>query len=230
MSVNRFSEDVARTTLLWCERHCCLCGRQCGLHIETHHIDPGGGNEIDNCLPVCYDCHGILSHYDPKQPRGRKYRADELKTRRDQIYEKHTRHLVPRTDFKLAPDPRGLPHVRCIANHLGTGPPVQARITVTPCVDGKTCGAINSPHYSGRNWVNLNPGHGFNGWLKLPRNSVNYKTRLLVSINVTIRDPYEREHKLLPFGFVHLRRTDKAEEGWYYEPAPEVAEILNGTV
>jgi hypothetical protein len=122
-----FPEDVVRKALLWCDRHCCVCGRQCGLHIETHHIDPNGKADIDNCLPVCYECHGILSHYDPEQPRGCRFRPDELTARREQIYEQFTRNLVPHTHFEICEDNRGLPWARFRASHIGNGTPIASR-------------------------------------------------------------------------------------------------------
>ena len=35
-----FSDDVKLKCLLWSDRHCCLCGKQCGINIEIHHIIP----------------------------------------------------------------------------------------------------------------------------------------------------------------------------------------------
>lgn len=32
------------------------------------------------------DCHTEISHYDPRQPKGNKFRDDELRARRDQVY------------------------------------------------------------------------------------------------------------------------------------------------
>ena len=41
--------------------YCCLCGTNCKLDIELHHLeddlDLPGLNEIDNALPVCNHCH-----------------------------------------------------------------------------------------------------------------------------------------------------------------------------
>jgi hypothetical protein len=55
------------------------------------------------------------------------------------------------------------------------------------------------------------------------------KKRLLVRVGVTIIDPYEREHKLLPFGFVHMRDAGKKQPGWYYEPSADDPRIQQGT-
>ena len=90
-----FSEDIKLKCLLWSSRHCCACDTACGLDIEIAHIDPKGGEDFDNAIPVCYYCHAQIGRYNKEHPRGNKYRIKELKKRREQIYEKYTRHLVP---------------------------------------------------------------------------------------------------------------------------------------
>lgn len=55
--------------------------------MEIDHIDPrgdGGGDEIENALPVCFECHAEIHCYDNKHPRGRKYRSEELRAHREQ--------------------------------------------------------------------------------------------------------------------------------------------------
>jgi hypothetical protein len=55
--------------------------------METDHIIPkadGGSDEIDNAIPVCFDCHAEIHLYNPAHPRGRKYTPEELKMHRDQ--------------------------------------------------------------------------------------------------------------------------------------------------
>jgi len=227
MSSKSFPDEVVQKALLWCNRHCCVCGKQCGVNIETHHIDPKGKADQDNCLPVCFVCHAALEHYSDAHPRGRKFRIEELKQRREQVYECQTRHLVPPTRFVISHDPRGLPYARFKAMNLGSYPPVKARLKLTTFVDGKNLGVVQRVHYDGSIPVNLNPQQGFNGWFVVPEEAVAYQRRLLVRVDVVIIDPYEREHPLLPFGFVHLRADGKEPEGWYYEPSPEADEVLN---
>ena len=81
-------------------------------------------------------------------------------------------------------------------------------------------------HYQGNFPVNLNPQHGFYGWFELPASAKDYRIKLLVRVDVTIIDPYERKHSLLPFGFVHKHKEGANEATWYYEPAPEAQEVL----
>ena len=88
--------------LLWCARHCCLCSGNAGPDIEMTHISNKGGNEIDNGIPLCYDCHAKIGHYNKEHTRGNKYKDEELKACREQIYEERTRHLVPPIHFFLS--------------------------------------------------------------------------------------------------------------------------------
>jgi hypothetical protein len=55
--------------------------------METDHIKPkgeGGSDDIDNAIPVCFDCHAEIHLYNPAHPRGRKYTEEELRMHRDQ--------------------------------------------------------------------------------------------------------------------------------------------------
>jgi hypothetical protein len=71
-------------------RHCCLCRKQCGTNIEAAHIideASGGSNEEDNGIPLCFDCHQEVGAYRDSHPKGNKFRPDELRHRRDAVYE-----------------------------------------------------------------------------------------------------------------------------------------------
>jgi hypothetical protein len=92
--------------LLWSERHCCLCDKPCDTNIEIHHIEQDGKTDeelsnIDNAIPLCFDCHGKIKSYNPKHRVGTSYRLEEIKARRNQIYDKYTRHLVPLVHFDI---------------------------------------------------------------------------------------------------------------------------------
>lgn len=81
-----FNEDDKVKILLWCGRHCCLCGKFAGVGIEVAHLEKTS-SDIDTAIPLCFDCHASVGHYNSKHPRGKKYSIKELKARRDQIYE-----------------------------------------------------------------------------------------------------------------------------------------------
>lgn len=87
-----FPTSVADEVLVRCGRHCCICGKFVGTKIELHHIvqvADGGDDSVDNCIPLCLDCHAEVKSYNQKHPKGRKYTETELKRHRDKCYEKY---------------------------------------------------------------------------------------------------------------------------------------------
>jgi len=63
-------------------RCCCICHKFCGVRIETHHIRPtskGGEDCFGNCIPLCFDYHAGVEHYNDQHPRGRKFSESELR-------------------------------------------------------------------------------------------------------------------------------------------------------
>jgi hypothetical protein len=81
-----FSPEVKRDALVAAQRSCCICHVQCGVEIECHHIvaeAEGGLNDLENCIPLCFNCHAKVQHYNPKHPRGNKFTPEELKQHRD---------------------------------------------------------------------------------------------------------------------------------------------------
>lgn len=84
-----FEAPVKTKMFTRCHRHCCLCLKQCGVNIEAAHIvdeAAGGSNDEDNGIPLCFDCHQEVGSYNDKHPRGNKFRREELRARRDQVY------------------------------------------------------------------------------------------------------------------------------------------------
>lgn len=84
-----FPQSVADEVFVRCGRHCCLCGKYAGQKMELHHIKQvadGGEDTIDNCIPLCLDCHADVGAYNPRHPKGRKYTEVELKGHRDKYY------------------------------------------------------------------------------------------------------------------------------------------------
>ena len=85
-----FNQTEVNVLLAQCHRRCCICHRFCGVKIETDHMLPvadGGSDSIDNCLPVCFECHAEIHSYNDHHPRGRKFRPDELKRHKEQWLE-----------------------------------------------------------------------------------------------------------------------------------------------
>lgn len=85
MSWSKVKDEV----LIKCGRHCCICHKFCGLKMELHHIilkSEGGKETVDNCIPLCFDCHADQKSYDHKHPKGSKYSREELKGHREKWY------------------------------------------------------------------------------------------------------------------------------------------------
>ncbi|MFN0149616.1 MAG: HNH endonuclease [bacterium] len=94
-------DDVAKL-LAACHRRCCICHRYCGVKIETDHIVPSGergSDDIENAIPVCFECHAEIHSYNDKHPRGRKFTADELRAHKEQWL----RLVTERPEILLAP-------------------------------------------------------------------------------------------------------------------------------
>lgn len=86
-----FSKEVVDDALVACGRCCCICHKFCGVKIETHHIVPvskEGDDSFENCIPLCFNCHADVEHYNAEHPKGRKFSPSELKKHRDNWFEK----------------------------------------------------------------------------------------------------------------------------------------------
>jgi hypothetical protein len=218
-----FTEEDKLKCLLWCDRHCCLCGKPSGSNIEIAHIEPRSSrdrkevDDIDNAIPLCFECHSEVGKYNREHPRGNKYRNRELKTRRDQIYEKYTRHLVPPIAYQITQEEiRQLPDVGFTLNHLGDSLPIKVLVALEIFLANKSLGLAITENglYSGKKFLNMNPRSGFQGHFPVPMETVNSRDRLEIRINIKILDQYEREHHLLPVGWVYMRDHNH----WFYEP------------
>ena len=220
----RFSEEVKLKCLLWSNRHCCVCDKECGLDIEVAHIDPKGGEAFENAIPVCYTHHAQIGRYNKEHPRGNKYRIIELRKRREQIYEKYTRHLVPPLLFYLVPrmgDPRPfsieLPKVGFIIENHSTNLSTNLKIGIRAFLGGKKIDIQTSPkkpyYKAGIKWT-LNAGHNFTGNFSIDRRCVDSTEDLITEVRVTAIDTYNRPHDLLPTCYTYVRN----KKCWYTEP------------
>lgn len=217
-----FSEVVRSRALLWCDRHCCVCKKACGVYIEVHHIDEEekpGRDDMDNAIPLCFECHSHVAHYNVGHPRGTKYKHAEQKKRREQVYEEFTRHLVPPIHYEVTQrshekQSRKLPDVGFNLTHHGRGLPVKVRVSLEIALGRKRFGSPDSPYYNGRKLWHLNPYFSHRGHFGITEKALTGRGRLQVTARVTIIDCYEREHALLPVGHVYRRRSNE----WYFEP------------
>lgn len=64
--------------------------------MELHHIVKGNDN-IENAIPLCFECHSEVGHYNVKHPKGRKFTSVELKRHKKQwleVCEKHSEIFI----------------------------------------------------------------------------------------------------------------------------------------
>ena len=193
----KFPEEVKLKALLWSNRHCCLCNKPYGLDIEIAHIDSTKGNSFENAIPVCYEHHAQIGRYNEEHPRGSKFRTSELTKRREQVYDEHTRHLIPMLLWFLVPfnppsqpERRGdiefpkykLPQVGFVvqnhSQHLSTRLKVNARAFL-----GKEEIDVHvkpkKPYYNNELCWNLNAGQLFHGNFKLDGKCIKSKKNLV---------------------------------------------------
>jgi len=220
MNRKDFKEKEKIQRLLWCDRRCCLCGKACGVNIEFAHIDRPDDNDIDNAIPVCFNCHSEMSRYNKEHPMGNRYRVKELKQRREQIYDKYTSHLVPPIHFEITqnlPDgrKRKLPDVGFNIVHYGNSLPVKVLATIQIFLGSRKLGVPEGKLYSGSHPWHMNSRSGTTGHFSVPRRAVESDKKLRVRVDVTIIDRYERKHPLLPVEWVYIREKNS----WYFEPS-----------
>ena len=214
-----FAPGLREKLLLWCDRHCCLCKKACDVFIEVHHIipegRPDGTNDEDNAIPLCFECHGRVSQYDENQPIGTKFKPEELKKRRDQVYEEFTRHLVPPLIYKVQQGSRRLPDVGFTIHHLGNAPSVQVLVTLDTYVNGviRTIDDMDPVYRGGLRW-NLNPMEGVNGHFPLPKEACQVGTDIRIGVRIVIHDCYDRPHALLPVTYVYGHERNE----WWLDP------------
>ena len=82
-----FDREQVADLLAKCHRRCCICHRFCGFKMETDHIKPtgeDGTDDINNALPVCFECHSEIHCYNTAHPRGRRFTERELRTHKEQ--------------------------------------------------------------------------------------------------------------------------------------------------
>jgi len=85
--MGQFDRSEVADLLAKCHRRCCICNRFCGFKMETDHIKPsseGGTDDIDNAIPVCFECHAEIHCYNTDHPRGRKFTEQELRRHKEQ--------------------------------------------------------------------------------------------------------------------------------------------------
>jgi hypothetical protein len=106
-----FSRETVEDVLVACGRICCICRKFCGVRIELHHIKPqhkGGDDSLENCIPLCFDCHAEVEHYNTNHPRGRKFTPGELIKHRDKWFATVCELNTPLPEAEEIPSPVSL--------------------------------------------------------------------------------------------------------------------------
>ncbi|MCR3907139.1 MAG: HNH endonuclease [Tenericutes bacterium] len=221
-----FKDTDKIKVLLWCERHCCICDKPCDTNIIIHHIEQESENldDIRNAIPLCFDCHGKIKNYNTKHPWGTSYKVAEIKARRDQIYEKYTRHLVPPIHCEVTQIIRNnrnilraFPNVGFNLDHNGiVFLPVKVRVETKIILRGKDKGPIDDKHgyYNGNSLWHLNPTTRIFGNFNLPEFCSQNNDDLKFEVKLTVVDQYEREHPHLPLCWTYVRKNNY----WFLEP------------
>lgn len=222
----KVSEEDRSKLLLWCARHCCFCGKSCTTNIEVHHIDGNpSNNELDNLIPLCFDCHGELNRYNPQHPKGIKYRQLEITTRRDQIFEQYTLPYLRHVNIKISKynlllaekkikQEREFGDISCTAKIHSIDLPVRLRIQIKPYHKDKHILVDLGDLYSGKALWNLNPGFSVHGHFEIPITPEFEPFHFRLEIFYSVIDKLEWEHKMLPFSVV----WDNSEGDWWFDP------------
>jgi hypothetical protein len=185
--------------------------------MEIHHID-GKSGDIDNAMPLCFECHGIVEHYNPQHPKGRKFRREELKRRRDQVYDEMTRHLVPQIHFEICNHSKPFPEVGFVLSHKDRALPVEVKVVLDlRCDKRQVAIPTEQRFYSGGQLWNLNPGLKLAGHFTLP-SEVIQASKVEIQVTMSIFDKYGYEHKWLPVSWQHRKRA--AGNYWFLNPSP----------
>ena len=218
--------NTGEKLLLWSDRHCCLCKKACGIDIVVHHIKSkkkSGSNKEDNGIPLCYECHARVEHYNPSHPLGTSYRHKELKRRREQVFEEYTSHLVPHVHYEITQrrvkaGDRKLPDVGFRLEHRKGSYPARIGVCVAIQVHSKRFD-VSSKYYSGSRLWHLNPGTKHHGHFDIPSGAMKEfasANKMTAIVDITIKDPYDRSHDLLPVAWT----IKDAKSDWFFEPSP----------
>ena len=94
--------------------------------------------------------------------------------------------------------------------------PVRLRIVARTFLDQENLGnpSPESGYYTGKKIWHINPGITVYGHFTSPVPKVETHQRLEIRVVVTVIDQRNREHRLLPVGWVYVPETNS----WYFEP------------
>jgi len=225
MTRKEFTSDTKRKVLLWSDRHCCLCGKECGVNIEIVHLEDNSNNTVDNAMPLCFDCHAMIGHYNTSHPKGNKYKPEELKQKREAVYDQYTSHLVPMVQLQV---PRIIKSNNIAVTHLvnqSNDKVATFTVEISVYVGKDYKGLVNARYYNGDIMWYLRAGESMRGNFPIEKEWYDSKgkNRLRFEVNITVQDIYGRNHVLAPYCYAN----PPGEERMYFEPT-SIAEIIKG--
>lgn len=174
------------------------------------HLIPeefGGTNDIDNAIALCTECRKEVGWYNPRHPRG-DFRAEELKPRREQVYEEFTRHLAPPLNYHITQtlsDRTELifPEAAFVIRHQSDILPVRIRTAIAAVLPSGMKIPFEGIFSGDREW-NLNPRFEFSDRFTVPSEAVESSDEIRLEVKVVITDMHDWPHTRLP---VHFTRN-----------------------
>jgi len=165
------------------------------------------------------DCHGELEKYNPQHPVGTKYRFIEIKTRRNQIYDKFTLPYVRQAEISISKYTvsghlREIGDTSCTVRTLSQDLPIKLRIKMIPYHNNQKLNIGLGELYEGKAVWNINPSQIVFGHFRLPIATTVDPFYFSLEIFWSIIDILEREHTMLPFSFV----WNNPDDDWWYDP------------
>jgi hypothetical protein len=204
--------------LLWCERHCCLCGKQCGIDIEIAHILSNQDNRFDNGIPVCYDCHSKMGMYNELHPKGNKISPEEIKQQRELIYEKFTSQYIVPLHYVISNTNKNFPDINFTISNLSNFRPIRVKIKLIGKLNNRNLNLyLTKGLYTGEREWNLNPQRQISGHFMIQNSRVNnLKDNDIFEIRIIHSqiDVLGREHTFLEDGYIYNHKKNY----WYFNP------------
>jgi hypothetical protein len=164
-----------------------------------------------------------LAEFGPTES-GHLVESERIKTQNEKGYGR------PKVNFEITqwiydnealpyPSPIGKREFPRVSFYMGNlnDYPIKARIEVRMILGGRNLGLIPDPigHYNGKAEMGFEPGRGFiNGNFTVPEECAKSEKELTLEVRVTVIDPDNRKHKLMPKSWTYKRK----ENDWYYEP------------
>ncbi len=183
------------------------------LHAPPHKL-----TEIEQLRAQIADLDAKLAAEPPSpEPEAPSVQSEKEQTAGRPPFEPEM--ALPPLDYRITqklPDgaQRRFPDVGFVITNLGDSLPVRVRVKVEAVLHDRTVVFDEGGYYSGSKFFNVNPRRSIWGHFTFPQEIISDEDRTELRITVSIIDQYEREHSLLPEGWVYM----PDQNAWYAEP------------